>query len=86
MPIVDGTEMVRGGDKQRGLSSRASRYGRIPIRVMLASLVEHMKGSYVDAGLDGRKLTSIDSYILKTMCFATAVFGCAAVGAWMLVQ
>lgn len=76
MPIVDGltsTKMIRAfeaksdrnGDQQ--LSKIASDHGRVPIFAVSASLVEHEKDTYVDAGFDGWILKPIDFKRLETL-------------------
>jgi CheY-like chemotaxis protein len=66
MPIVDGlasTVMIRDFEKTadfQGLSRMASLNGRIPIFAVSASLVEHDRPSYVEAGFDGWVLKPID--------------------------
>lgn len=75
MPIVDGltsTKMIRAfeksdrnGDQQ--LSKIALDHGRVPIFAVSASLVEHEKDTYVEAGFDGWILKPIDFKRLETL-------------------
>jgi light-regulated signal transduction histidine kinase (bacteriophytochrome)/AmiR/NasT family two-component response regulator len=66
MPIVDGltsTTMIRALEKSpahQGLSCLASNNGRVPIFAVSASLVEHEKAAYIEAGFDGWILKPID--------------------------
>jgi CheY-like chemotaxis protein len=66
MPIVDGltsTTMIRAHEKSpdhKGLSRVASVNGRVPIFAVSASLVEHEKATYMNAGFDGWILKPID--------------------------
>ena len=66
MPIVDGltsTKMIRIFEQSQShldLSPIASSHGRIPIIAVSASLVEHAKDTYVNAGFDGWILKPID--------------------------
>lgn len=76
MPIVDGltsTRMIRGFEKSarhgngQQLSAIISDHGRVPIFAVSASLVEHKKDTYVDAGFDGWILKPIDFKRLETL-------------------
>ncbi|KAJ4395407.1 hypothetical protein N0V85_006560 [Neurospora sp. IMI 360204] len=75
MPIVDGltsTKMIRAFEKSnrhggQQLSDIASDNGRVPIFAVSASLVEHEKDTYVDAGFDGWILKPIDFKRLETL-------------------
>lgn len=76
MPIVDGltsTKMIRAFEKStrhgtgQQLSAIASDHGRVPIFAVSASLVEHEKDTYVDAGFDGWILKPIDFKRLETL-------------------
>ncbi|KAI8628418.1 hsp90-like protein [Xylariaceae sp. FL1651] len=66
MPIVDGlnsTKTIRAFEKSDnclGLSTLASRHGRIPIFAVSASLVEKDRLIYTEAGFDGWILKPID--------------------------
>lgn len=73
MPIVDGltsTKMIREFEKSgepQEHSHSAKINGRIPIFAVSASLVEHEKQKYVDAGFDGWILKPIDFKRLNTL-------------------
>ncbi|KAK0708129.1 hypothetical protein B0H67DRAFT_556673 [Lasiosphaeris hirsuta] len=73
MPIVDGlhsTKMIRaieGSSTHPGLSLVAEHHGHIPIIAVSASLVEHKKDVYADAGFDGWILKPIDFKRLETL-------------------
>jgi CheY-like chemotaxis protein len=73
MPIVDGltsTEMIRKVEtspEHQGHSTLAKSNGRIPIFAVSASLLEHEKQKYVDAGFDGWILKPIDFKRLNTL-------------------
>ncbi|KAL7938719.1 hypothetical protein V8C35DRAFT_288985 [Trichoderma chlorosporum] len=73
MPIVDGltsTKLIRAAElspEHKGLSSLASKCGRIPIFAVSASLVEELKDKYVEAGFDGWILKPIDFKRLATL-------------------
>jgi CheY-like chemotaxis protein len=65
MPIVDGltsTKIIRSFEKSYPdtLSLRASVNGRVPIFAVSASLVEHERQTYINAGFDGWILKPID--------------------------
>lgn len=73
MPIVDGltsTKMIRSFEQtpeHPGYSKLASINGRIPIFAVSASLVEHERQTYIDAGFDGWILKPIDFKRLNTL-------------------
>ncbi|KAK3956756.1 hypothetical protein QBC32DRAFT_202007 [Pseudoneurospora amorphoporcata] len=76
MPIVDGltsSKMIRAFEKStrhgngQQLSAIASDHGRVPIFAVSASLVEHEKDTYVEAGFDGWILKPIDFKRLETL-------------------
>ena len=73
MPIVDGltsTKMIRAFERKdagSSLSPMADPHGRIPIIAVSASLVEHKRHTYVDAGFDAWILKPIDFARLETL-------------------
>ena len=73
MPIVDGltsTKMIRKletSPEHKGHSTLASKFGRIPIFAVSASLVEELKNTYIEAGFDGWILKPIDFKRLSTL-------------------
>lgn len=66
MPIVDGlssTKIIRAfekSDKSLQLSRLATKYGRVPIFAVSASLIERDRLQYIEAGFDGWILKPID--------------------------
>lgn len=73
MPIVDGltsAKMIRDFEhtpQHVGLSSVATRLGRVPIVAVSASLVEREKDMYVSAGFDAWILKPVDFKRLETL-------------------
>ncbi|PHH66545.1 hypothetical protein CDD81_7020 [Ophiocordyceps australis] len=73
MPIVDGltsTKMIRCMEhslQHGGHSELAAANGRIPIFAVSASLVEHDRQTYINAGFDGWILKPIDFKRLNTL-------------------